>query len=133
MSDPVAVISHAQEELLAYMSSWGPLGTEISFNVTDAAKDLGYRDRRSIYQIFYQLRDMGLAEMVKGEGYNRRTIFRCFARPEDCLVHQSARCTSRRGVSKPRKPKTESAHAIVAAPKPIIHYAGFEKQGRALA
>lgn len=129
----VATITHAQEELLAYMSSWGPLGTEISFNIQDAAKDLGYRDRRSIYQIFYQLRDMGLCEMVKGEGYNRKTIFLCFARPEDCHVHESARSTSRRGVSKPRKPKIDVPRVIVVTAKPIIHYAGFEKQGRVLA
>lgn len=129
----VAIINHAQEELLAYMSSWGPLGTEIAFNIPDAAKDLGYRDRRSIYQIFYQLRDMGLAEMVKGEGYNRKTIFRCYARPEDCQVHQSARSTSRRGISKPRKPKIEAPRIVVASPKTVIRYAGFEKHGRALA
>lgn len=129
----VATITHAQEELLAYMSSWGPLGTEISFNIQDAATDLGYRDRRSIYQIFYQLRDMGLCEMVKGEGYNRKTIFLCFARPEDCLVHQSARSTSRRGISKPRKPKIDAPRLVVASPKPIIRYAGFEKHGREFA
>jgi hypothetical protein len=126
----VAIISHAQEELLAYMSSWGPLGTEIAFNIQDAASDLGYRDRRSIYQIFYQLRDMGLAEMVKGNGYNRKTAFLCFARPEDCKVHQSARSTSHRGVSKPRAPKPDSPCVVVAVSKPIIRYAGYEKHGR---
>lgn len=126
----VATISHAQEEFLAYLSSWGPLGTEIAFNIPDAAKDLGYRDRRSIYQIFYQLRAMGLCEMLKGEGYNRKTIFVCYARPEDCLVHQSKRSSARRGISKPRKPKPEEPRVVVQAPA-FIHYVGFDKHERA--
>ncbi|WP_221138161.1 hypothetical protein [Rhizobium lentis] len=123
----VATINHAQEEFLAYLSSWGPLGTEIAFNIPDAAKDLGYLDRRSIYHLFYQLRDMGLVEMLKGEGYNRKTIFRCYARPEDCLVQQSARSTACRGMKRPRKPKPVAPRVVMAVPKHLIPYVGAER------
>ena len=132
----VATLNHAQEEFLAYLSSWGPLGTEISFNVADAAADLGYCDRRTIYQIFYQLREKGLAKLVKGDGRRLcKTTFLCFARPEDCLVIDKTKSRTR-GIRKPNKPhkfKSKESRVVMHLPKPIVHYAGFDKHERARA
>lgn len=123
----VATINHAQEEFLAYLSSWGPLGTEVSFKVADAAVDLGYCDRRTIYQIFHQLRRMGLAEMIKGDGRRLgKTVFRCFARPEDCLVEDRSKSKTR-GVRKPRKPKPVAPRVVMALPRHLIPYVGAER------
>lgn len=119
----VAVINHAQEEMLAYLSSWGPLGTEVAFNVADAAADLGYCDRRTIYQIFHQLREKGLAEMIKGDGRRlRKTVFLCFSRPEDCLVVDKSKSPNR-GIRKPRKQKAEAPCVVMPLPK-LIPYVG---------
>lgn len=129
----VATISHAQEEFLAYLSSWGPLGTEVSFNVGDAAADLGYCDRRTIYQVFHQLRKKGLAEMIKGDGRRLgKTIFLCFARPEDCLVDDKSRANTR-GIRRPRKPKPQAPRVVMSAPVSLIPYAGHSKYERTLA
>ncbi|MBX5089366.1 hypothetical protein [Rhizobium lentis] len=123
----VAVISHAQEEFLAYLSSWGPLGTEVYFNVRDAAADLGYCDRRTIYQMLHQLRNKGLADMIKGDGRRLgKTAFVCFARPEDCLVDERSRPKTR-GVRKPRKQKPAAPRVVMAAPKHLIPYVGAER------
>ena len=88
-----------------------------------AAADLGYCDRRSIYQIFYQLRDKGLAEMVKGDGHRLgKTTFVCFARPEDCLVIDKSKCKTR-GIRKPRKKATATKRVVMSVPK-LIPYVG---------
>ncbi|MEX2697443.1 hypothetical protein [Rhizobium mongolense] len=132
-------ITEAQETFLAYMSSWGPIGTDIAFSIEDAATDLGYRHRRSIYYLYYQLRDMGLAQMLKGEGYNGKTAFRCYARPEDCEVVIIARKGRAKGSTNPvqaGKPKKLKARARVVkakpAPKPsrpkLISYVGCAGQ-----
>ncbi|MBB3411242.1 hypothetical protein FHT87_005195 [Rhizobium sp. BK316] len=137
-------ISVQQELLLAYLSSWGPLGSIVAFNMDDAAHDLGYKDKRNIYTIVNELADMGLAQRINSKRRWGRTEFVCHVRPEQCEVVTIARVGAPKGTKRQehrKVTKTEKATqrppVAVSVPKPVIktliHYAGFDKRERAFA
>jgi hypothetical protein len=137
-------ISLQQELVLAYLSSWGPLGSIIAFNMDDAAHDLGYKDKRNIYYIVNELADMGLAQRIDSKRRWGRTEFICHVRPEQCDVITIARRGAPKGTKRQEHRKVAKIVSASPAPsvavsaigrssRPLIHYAGFEKRERAWA
>jgi hypothetical protein len=133
-------LTESEAVMLAYISSFGPPGVEISLNIHALKEDLEYEALRSIYVILKRLKIAGVARTCEGKRRWGETHVTWYIRPEACEIVGPRRHMRKKRGSRPRKkieqtaPDADVGKAVKRLPpdiapekavKRLIPYAGM--------
>lgn len=123
------IINSAQETVVAYLSAYAPLNTESSISIEQIAKDIGYKNKRSIYYAIQRLRDLGAVTLISARHWRATTLI-CHKREEDFNVVfriAGGRAERRRREPVAAKPEPVAVAIPKLLPRKLIPYVGKER------